>query len=46
MFTASISVTLITAESNADLNFEAFSGFENRIARTSEVASSSEIKGV
>ena len=44
IFIASISVTLITAASNAVLNFAAFSGFAKRIANTSVFVSSSRTK--
>ena len=44
IFVASISVTLITAASNAVLNFNAFSGFAKRIANTSVFVSSSRTK--
>ena len=41
---ASSSVTFMTALSNAVLNFDAFSGLENRIASTSALASSSRMQ--
>ena len=43
IFFASSSVMLMTASSNAVLNFDAFSALENRIASTSALASSSRI---